>query len=336
MTVSRIGLDWPAHTMTGWGNIAAGLYRHWGAMGIEVVQIETDREYDFPVFHALGNNMVGCSGFSSGHPDIAFAVFEDVGTAEAARRDAEGFDAIVTASVWNRDVLRRYGVESTLIHQGIDADLFQPAPKQRLFGERPTVFSGGKLEYRKGQDQVVAAFRKLLETEPDALLVTAWHNHWPIVPFTDSPHVDWTPGRTDLNLVNNWLEYHGIPERNRAVFGAIENCRLPDILHSCDVAVFPSRAEGGTNMCAMECMAAGIPTLISDSTGHKDLPSECCLRMLAVDDTPGHDGWKDMTSDGIGDLAAVMGAPIARSQLTGWTQQKYAADLLALIQQLTA
>jgi glycosyltransferase involved in cell wall biosynthesis len=46
---------------------------------------------------------------------------------------------------------------------------------------------------------------------------------------------------------------------------------MPSVLCECDVAVFPNRCEGGTNLVAMECMACGVPTYVSANTGHKDL-----------------------------------------------------------------
>ena len=46
---------------------------------------------------------------------------------------------------------------------------------------------------------------------------------------------------------------------------------MPTILREMDVAVFPNRAEGGTNLVAMECMACGLPVILSRNTGHIDL-----------------------------------------------------------------
>jgi glycosyltransferase involved in cell wall biosynthesis len=43
------------------------------------------------------------------------------------------------------------------------------------------------------------------------------------------------------------------------------------VLREMDVALFPNRAEGGTNLVAMECMACGVPTILSANTGHLDL-----------------------------------------------------------------
>jgi glycosyltransferase involved in cell wall biosynthesis len=47
-----------------------------------------------------------------------------------------------------------------------------------------------------------------------------------------------------------------------------------------DVAVFPNRGEGGTNLVAMECMACGVPTIMSRNTGHLDLVEDgACLSL---------------------------------------------------------
>ncbi|CAM9185263.1 unnamed protein product, partial [Heterosigma akashiwo] len=37
---------------------------------------------------------------------------------------------------------------------------------------------GGKLELRKGQDIVLAAFARFARSHPDARLVVAWDNKW--------------------------------------------------------------------------------------------------------------------------------------------------------------
>ena len=47
-------------------------------------------------------------------------------------------------------------------------------------------------------------------------------------------------------------------------------------LAKADVALFPNRCEGGTNLVAMEALASGVPTILSDNTGHKDLVNRVC------------------------------------------------------------
>jgi hypothetical protein len=40
------------------------------------------------------------------------------------------------------------------------------------------IFSGGKLEFRKGQDIMVAAFKRFHARHPDSMLMVAWQNFW--------------------------------------------------------------------------------------------------------------------------------------------------------------
>jgi glycosyltransferase involved in cell wall biosynthesis len=53
--------------------------------------------------------------------------------------------------------------------------------------------------------------------------------------------------------------------------GTIPNAQMAAVLREMDVAIFPNRCEGGTNQVAMECMACGIPVILSQNTGHLDL-----------------------------------------------------------------
>jgi glycosyltransferase involved in cell wall biosynthesis len=139
-----------------------------------------------------------------------------------------------------------------VILQGVDRSLFHPAPKRNLFPGRFLIFSGGKPEPRKGQDIVVAAFRIFARRHPEAMLVTAWHSPWPML-----------ARGMDLDL----SAFAG-----RVIdIGQLPNGAMAPIYRECDVALFPNRAEGGTNLVAMECLACGVPTILSDNTGHRDL-----------------------------------------------------------------
>jgi len=191
--------------------------------------------------------------------------------------------------------------------QGIDPTLFHPAPRAGHMGERFCVFSGGKLEYRKGQDIAVAAFARFARRHPDALLVSAWHNPWPelVKSLADSRVTASVPftadGRPDVQL---WTRAAGIPPHQFLDLGAVPNAAMPTILREMDVAVFPNRCEGGTNLVAMECMACGIPTILSDNTGHKDLIAADNCYVLSrqsaiILDDRGTQGWGESDVDEI-------------------------------------
>ncbi|HEV2618928.1 MAG TPA: glycosyltransferase [Acidobacteriaceae bacterium] len=80
--------------------------------------------------------------------------------------------------------------------------------------------------------------------------------------------------------------------------GAIPNALVPQMLREAHVALFPNRAEGGTNLVAMEAMACGIPVVLSANTGHLDLiRSDNCYVLTrqspvsAANVELGTDGW---------------------------------------------
>ena len=73
---------------------------------------------------------------------------------QSIQNGSDKFDVIVTGSKWCEEVLRNHGINRvTTIIQGIDPQLFNPAHNEKeLFKDRFVVFSGGKFEFRKGQD----------------------------------------------------------------------------------------------------------------------------------------------------------------------------------------
>ncbi|MBF0179603.1 MAG: glycosyltransferase family 4 protein [Magnetococcales bacterium] len=189
---------------------------------------------------------------------------------------ARDLPLIVTGSGWNQNVLReRYQLDNTtFLMQGVDASLFFPAPRRDLLPGRFVIFSGGKLEHRKGQDLVIAAFRRFHARHPEAFLLTAWSNHWLDAGARfDARHVEGLP---EANDINGWLARH-LPAGSFLDIGELPNPQTPAILREAHVGLFPNRCEGGTNLVAMECMAVGLPVILADNTGHRDLiaPDRC-------------------------------------------------------------
>ncbi|MCA3376839.1 MAG: hypothetical protein INF64_06885, partial [Roseomonas sp.] len=136
------------------------------------------------VLSALGNDLQPQPGPHGGallgRPSFGTIFFEREALGPKARETLAPHAAIIAGSSWNAEVLRAHGVPKVeLVLQGIDPALFHPAPRRGLFPGRFVVFSGGKLEARKGQDNVIAAWRIFAARHPDALLMSAWHNHWP-------------------------------------------------------------------------------------------------------------------------------------------------------------
>ena len=274
---------------------------------------------DFPILKGLGNQFVTAAAIEPlrGSQTIGVIFFEDARLLPDAIARAHSYDAIVAGSSWNAEVLRRHGLTQVYtVLQGIDPTLFHSAPKSGLFGDKFVIFSGGKLEYRKGQDIVVRAFREFHARHPDALLITAWHNFWAqtIVGIDRAGHVVGMPtiapdGRLQIA---EWLVANGVPATAFVDLGVIPNHLTAQILREADVALFPNRCEGGTNLAAMECMACGIPTILSANTGHLDLiRDDHCYPLRAQTSVQGigsHASYEDWGESDVEEILAALEA----------------------------
>ncbi len=266
----------------------------------------------FPILHALGDKLDFPPVLAALHgtPDIGVVFFESATIPKPNIDAAQRFALIVTGSTWNADVLKRHGFTNVRnCFQGVDPGLFTPGARTGRFAGRFAVFSGGKLEYRKGQDLVVAAFKKFHARHPDALLVTAWHNPWPQAAqgLARSAHVAGPPPVTDGRLdVTGWLTMNGLPVDSFVDLGPLVNTATAPLLREVDAALLPSRCEGGTNLVAMEAMACGVPVILSRNTGHLDLVgADTCytldfqIPMGEVMGRPDLDGWGESSIDEI-------------------------------------
>ncbi len=254
---------------------------------------------DAVVLHHLGNNLAlsEISASVQGQGNVGVVFLENPVIESEALARASKFDTVIAGSTWNGAVLGNAGLGNVqVVLQGVDPTHFRPAPEaKRLFADRFVVFSGGKLEYRKGQDIVLAAFEIFRRRHPDALLVTLWHNPWPSSSQSIrlSRHVDGAPeiGADGRQRIGDWATAHGIPPAAFIDLGQIPNSHLAPILHQMDAAVFPNRCEGGTNLVAMECMACGVPTIVSNNTGHGDLiADDTCYDLDHQGPVPSPDG----------------------------------------------
>lgn len=234
--------------------------------------------FDGIVLHSLGNRFSGatrpCDGGLTGRTTGAAVFFEDTILPDAATV-AEEYAVIIAGSSWAAETLRAAGIANVAtVIQGIDPSVFHPAPRSGALGGHFAVFSGGKLEYRKAQDLVLLAFPAFASRHRQAVLVTAWHSPWPNVAVTLNRNSELTPigldaeGRVDGAA---WAAANGLAEDQFIDVGSVPNHLMARVLRETDVALFPNRCEGGTNLVAMECMASGIPTIVSDNTGHQDL-----------------------------------------------------------------
>ncbi|WP_158747755.1 glycosyltransferase family 4 protein [Acidisphaera sp. L21] len=291
------------------------------------------------VLHALGNDLaLGCTSpgdsVIEGERTIGMAFFEQTRITPAGLARAARYETIIAGSGWNRDVLEGQGVQNVrTVLQGVDQTSFHPAPKSGVLGDRFIVFSGGKLEYRKGQDLVVAAFRVFAQRHADALLVTAWTSPWAQFATTLNHNASLAP----ISLVDGkvdalgWTVANGIPAAQVLHLGRVANADMPRILREADVGLFPNRAEGGTNLVAMEAMACGVPCMLSMNTGHLDLVGDGlhCLALGQQRPVDGDDclGWGESDVD---EIVAVLEAVYQQRDAAAVLGQKGAALMQGL------
>jgi len=234
---------------------------------------------EMPVFVSYGNDLERYFSIHGvdlfGTPSIGFVFLEDAAVSANNVRGANQLALMVAGSSWNAGLLRAAGVRNVAtVLQGVDCELFRPHPSTGRFAGRFVVFSGGQSSLRKGQDLVLLAFRAFARRHRDAFLMTAWHSPWPerAQSFLVGAALPPPPMRPDGSLdPTAWAVAVGIDPAQFLDLGSMPNCELPSVLAEASVALFPNRAEGGTNLIAMECLASGIPTILSANTGHLDL-----------------------------------------------------------------
>ena len=228
---------------------------------------------DMPIIKGFANGLVDPGGVI-GTPNVGRCIFEDTRLDNLDDKLAN-CDVVVCASRWNADMLKaktRKRVE--IIYEGIDNTLFRPGPRTGLLDQSKFyIFSGGKVEYRKGHDLVLLAFKEFSRRHDDAVLVTAWHSPWPQLSagFKGKLNAPLELAADGTIHVKKWVASNGINPDKVIEIKQIPNPLMPGILCDMDCAVFPSRAEACTNLPAKEAMACGIPVILAANTGVKDV-----------------------------------------------------------------
>jgi len=309
MALTRLLIDWPLTPYTGWGSYGIQLAQaliadhlakpvisyqadrspqcdpHWlmrldelekfSAALIEHFRLHPNEEVhtncqlalsplgnQIPPLRCLAEHQIGVTFFERSQLDTAYV------------EDLNPYSLIITGSKWNQNVLQKAGFSSSaLVHQGVDITRFHAIPVPRLLNRPFVIFAGGKLEARKGQDIIIAAFKAFLKHCPEAILIASWGNlgNIGIDTISLSKHVEGAPTNGNEASIFDWLQLNNIPASNVLVPPIMANPQLPNLIKQADAAVFTSRCEGGTNLMAMETLACGIPTLLSANTGHLDL-----------------------------------------------------------------
>jgi glycosyltransferase involved in cell wall biosynthesis len=228
---------------------------------------------DGKVFHAIADLSFRPSLEISGDYNVGYCFFENDLMLNSVR-NAKSYNHIFCGSTFNRQVLEHYDVYHTsVLIQGVDHNVFNAEPP-RKDNSKFYIFSGGKFEYRKGQDLVLAAFKALMDKYKDMHLVTLWENMWPISAATmkHSQHIKFSVwGETWQERMKTLSEANGIPPDRVTHHPLSHQNEVSSIMANTDLGIYPNRCEGGTNLALMEYMAKQRPVIASYNTGHKDI-----------------------------------------------------------------
>jgi glycosyltransferase involved in cell wall biosynthesis len=283
---------------------------------------------------------------------MGIAALTDTACDAATLTRGRAHDALLAGSAWQAALLQSAGLTNVREwHAGVDVSHFKPRPHAALAPGRFVIWSCARLDWRKGQDLVLAAFKAFRARHPDALLVTAWQHPIPemATPFHGLAVDRGLPDlRGGLWQIVPWLEAQGIPADSVVDVGLIANSQMPTLLSGVDVAVFASRAEAEPSRALLECHASAVPAIVAANTGQTDMARlEWCLPLAA--DRPltrapatlrGTDGWGEVAVDDLvealeqvyQDRAAARSRALAASRemvRRGWNPQVRALLRLA-------
>jgi glycosyltransferase-like protein len=220
----------------------------------------------FDVFHAQdgisGNalailkqsGLVGAFARTVHHMDN----FADARIATMQTRAIRGAERhFVVSRLWQDMLARDFGIEATIVGNGVDCDFFSPEAGPRddalrvrfALGPGPVFLAIGGVEGRKNTLNILRAFVQILNIHPLAQLVIAGG-----VTLLDHSAYQ--------NAFHAELARVGGSAHRVVLAGAIDQADMPSLYRLADALVFPSVNEG-FGLVAIEATACGTPVVTS-------------------------------------------------------------------------
>ncbi|HEX9716736.1 MAG TPA: MSMEG_0565 family glycosyltransferase, partial [Actinomycetota bacterium] len=180
---------------------------------------------------------------------------------DCQRRSIVTPDRVLVVSEHWRGLLRaEYGVEATVVTNGVDAERFRrpvgfdgSVLRERVGADGRFLFlTVGGIEPRKGSLELVEAMAKVRASldPPPVLAMVGGHS------FQD--YADYR-GRFFQRAADLGVEVG----RDVVLLGTVPEDELPGWYHAADAFVFPSVKEGW-GLVALEALAAGLPVIATD------------------------------------------------------------------------
>lgn len=241
------------------------------------------------VFMPLADHDFNPATAARGKVNLAYTFFEFALGPNAAANAAR-YETVFAGSTWCLERMRERGITNgKLLMQGVDGEIFKPRPPRVPSGTF-RIFSGGKFEYRKGQDLVIAAFAEFARKVPGAHLVCSWFNPWPqlIQNMSATKCIRWpiqlATARSQQEAYSWFLQENELRPDQFTVLPQLNQRELAREMANTDCGLFPNRCEGGTNLVLMEYASLGRTTVANIGTGHRDIADAITVQIPACED----------------------------------------------------
>ena len=280
-----------------------------------------------PANSATGDKMLGYT-------------FNEFPLGAKAKENARRYDTLFCGSTWCQERLAERDILNTeVLVQGVDHTIFHPGAPRAPDGML-RIFSGGKFEFRKGQDIVLAAFKQLAR-DVRCHLFASWWNFWPhtmasmtasrVATFRGLTGHDWQ--RDYYETINRFLTDNDVDPSTVTVLPPLSQHTLAEVMRGTDIGLFPNRCEGGTNLVLMEYMACGRLTVATEGTGHLDVIAGVSIGLDGATDKL---GWVEATPERLAEAAQYLhehadtSCPLAAKCMQKWTWDRMADQVYAL------
>lgn len=217
-------------------------------------------------------------GWHRGQKRVVFTMWETSMLPDSFADRLFQFDQIIVPSLHNVDLFSQYHDNVGMVPLGIDPKIWKPCPAPK--NEKFRFVAGGSSWLRKGLDIVVAAFEALHLVDAELVLKI------PPTVKGEAPNIS----NPNIKMVDSWLTV----------------AQEYDLYATADCFVAASRGEG-FGLMPLQTIAMGVPTIMSDMTGHSDFINLATVAVAAPPKPAAHKkvwnkgDWYEVTLDDLCD-----------------------------------
>lgn len=235
---------------------------------VEEIDVQDQSAVDRAVSNSLDSDINICFIGANIHEFfkgriIQYIVFETDRVAEHILKILRFADAVWVPSTWGQEILTQHGIESTVMPEGVDPDLYNPY----RFDDASRKFrflTVGKFEGRKSIRETIQAFAAEFgnDSEVELYVKTGHYSDDParieeLKQFCDSFNLD--------NLIVYWGSYE----------------QMTDLYRDSDAFVFPTKGEAW-GLPLIDAAASGLPIITVMHSGHTEYLQHILSSVMSV------------------------------------------------------